>query len=155
MPLAEPLLLPDSSRRLLAEIRVASLERFERARRFERLRFELAPLVLPGAAIALLVLRPGLPALVGLSAAALGALRAWRRLAEHHAAIADRLAALGRDVHRAGPALTPARLCLLQLRVDLLLAVPAPGRCRLAARCVARALSALRRRAGRWRGAAG
>ena len=53
MPLAEPLLLPDSSRRLLAEIRVASLERFERARRFERLRFELAPLVLPGAAIAL------------------------------------------------------------------------------------------------------
>ena len=155
MPLAEPLVLPEASRRLLAEIRVASLEHFERARRFDRLRLEAAALLLPGAAIGLLVFRPGLAALFVLSAALLYAADPWRGLAVHHRELGHCLFALGRELYRSGPALMPARLCLLQVRVDLLVATPAPGWRQLVAGRVARGLSALCLRAGRGRGAAG
>ena len=142
MPLAEPLVLPESSRRLLVEVRVASLEHVERALRFQRLRLHVLTKVLPGVAIALVLVRPGLFALVGLAAGFAGALHAWRRLAEYHAVVVDRLGAVGRELNRVGPALTPEHLCCLQVRVDLLLAAPAPGWCRLVARRVARAVSA-------------
>ena len=70
MPLAAPVVLPQTSRRLLGEIRVASLEHLERARRFDRLRFQLVARVLHGVAIGLLVFGPGLTAVLGLAAAA-------------------------------------------------------------------------------------
>ena len=131
MPLAEPLVLPESSHRLLAQIRLASLEHFERARRFERLRLHVPALVLPGAVIAFLV--TGLPALVGLLVALAGWLLACRGLAEYHDALVDRLGAVARELDRSGRALTPEHLCYLQVRLDLLLGVPVPGWWRLAA----------------------
>ena len=93
-PLAEPLVLPRASRRLLEEIRVASLAHFERAWRFDRLRLEAAALLLPGAAIGVLVFRPGLAALFVLSAALLCAADPWRGLAGHHRDLGDCLFAL-------------------------------------------------------------
>ena len=155
IPLAEPLVLPEASRRLLGEIRVASLAHFECARRFDRLRLEAAALLLPGVAIGLLVFRPGLAALFVSSAALLCAADPWRGLAVHHRYLGDCLFALGRELYRSGPELTPVRLCVLQVRLDLLVATPTPGWRQLVAARVARGLAALCPRRGRGRGAAG
>ena len=154
-PLAESLVLPRTSRRLLEEIRVASLAHFERARQFDRLRLDAAALLLPGAAIGVLVFRPGLVVLFVLSAAILYAADPWRGFAVHHRDLGDCLFALGRELYRSGPHVTPARLCVLQVRLDLLVATPASGWRQLVAGRVARGLSALCLRHGRGRGAAG
>ena len=153
-PFADQLVLPEASRRLLTQIRVASLDHFERAHRFDRLRVAAVALPLPGVAIAVLLFPVGLAVLFGLSAAAVGAYHAWRSRAIHHGVIADLLFALGRDLYRSGPTLTPARLCLFQVRVDLLVATSPSGWPELISPGVARALAALCLRGGRGRGAA-
>ena len=153
-PLADPLVLPEASRRLLDEIRVASLAQFERARRFDLLRLDAAALLLPGAALGLFVFSPGLAALFVLSAALLCAADPWRGLAVHHRHLGACLFALGRELYWFGLQLTPVRLCVLQVRLDLLVATPAPGWRQLVAGRVARGLSLLCRHRARGRGAA-
>ena len=154
-PLAEQLVLPRNSPRLLEQSRVASLVHFERARQFDRVRLAAAARLLPGVAIGALVFRAGLAVPFVLSAAILYAADPWRGLALHHRDLGDCLFTLGRELYRSGPHVVPARLCVLQVRVDLLVATPAPGWRQLVAGRVARGLSALCLRHARGRDAAG
>lgn len=121
-PAVGPPLVVRAPRELLKEIRVASLHHFARERRLDQLHLGVVGLLVMAAVAAVIVSAQLVALAFAAAAAAAHAFSPWRRASARHGAAARRLFALGRELYRAGPALTPAAFCALRVRVDLALA---------------------------------